>query len=246
MSFVQLVDVVAELLSSLSATYLRNRLISALKRSSEPGIQSIACLITQNIIFENPTIYSLARKVIAFIACADGASESVRDSHIHAVEAMIEKYSADFLKLECDSIKRPTKRARLNGGRVVLLTGSTGTLGSYILADLLGRPEVSTVYLLNRFSAAPGTYSSMRQLKAFEERGLNTRLLTSSRKVCYLEGDMSQDRLGLTSHTYERVCSLSSGQLIADKTSKAQVFSNHDHPQCMARRLQFSTFLFRA
>lgn len=203
------VDLFAQGFDSLSATYLRNRLISALKRSPEPGIQSIACLITQNIIFENPTIYSLARKVVAFIACADGASESVRDSHIHAVEAMIEKYSADFLKLECDSIKRPTKRARLNGGRVVLLTGSTGTLGSYILADLLGRPEVSTVYLLNRFSAAPGTYSSMRQLKAFEERGLNTRLLTSSRKVCYLEGDMSQDRLGLTAHTYERLkCSV--------------------------------------
>lgn len=192
---------------SLSATYLRNRLISALKRSSEPGIQSITPLITQNIIFENPTIHSLARKVIAFIACADGASESVRDSHIHAIEAMIQKYSAGFLGVE---MKRSVKRARLNGngngGRVVLLTGSTGTLGSYILADLLGRPEISTIYVLNRFSAAPGTWSSMRQLKAFEERGLNTRLLTTSRKICYLEGDMSQDRLGLMESTYERVC----------------------------------------
>ncbi|KAG1767497.1 putative aminoadipate reductase [Suillus placidus] len=162
------VDLFAQGFDSLSATYLRNRLISALRRSSEPGIQSISCLITQNIIFENPTIHSLARKVAALITCADGTSE-------------------------------------LDGGRVVLLTGSTGALGSYILADLLGRPEVSTVYVLNRFSAAPGTYSSLRQLKAFEERGLNTRLLTLSRKIFYLEGDVSQDRMGLASTTYERL-----------------------------------------
>lgn len=206
-------DVVTELLPSLSATYLRNRLISALKKSSEPGIQRISSLITQNIIFENPTIQSLARKVAALVACADGTSESLRDSHIHAIGAMIEKYSAEFVKLDSGSVERPVKRARLDGRHVVLLTGSTGTLGSYMLADLLGRPEVSTVYVLNRFSAAPGTYSSMRQLQAFEERGLNTRLLTSSRKIHYLEGDISHDRLGLTAPTYERVCSLSSAQL---------------------------------
>ncbi|KAG2362415.1 putative aminoadipate reductase [Suillus spraguei] len=199
------VDLFAQGFDSLSATYLRNRLISALKRSSEPEIQSISCFITQNIIFENPTIHSLAQKVVALIACADGTSESVRDSHIHAIGAMIEKYSTEFLKIDSDSMERPAKRARLDGGRVVLLTGSTGTLGSYILADLLGRPEVSTVYVLNRFSAAPGTYSSMRQLKAFEERGLNTRLLTSSRKIFYLESDISQDRLGLPAPTYERL-----------------------------------------
>lgn len=199
------VDLFAQGFDSLSATYLRNRLISALRRSSEIGIQNISSLITQNIIFENPTIHSLARKVAALIACAEGTSESVQDSHIHAIGAMIEKYSAEFLKFDHDSMERPGKRARLDGGRVVLLTGSTGTLGSYILADLLGRPEVSTVYVLNRFSAAPGTYSSMRQLNAFEERGLDTQLLTSSRKILYLEGDISQDRLGLTPPTYARL-----------------------------------------
>ncbi|KAG1866982.1 putative aminoadipate reductase [Suillus tomentosus] len=203
------VDLFAQGFDSLSATYLRNRLISALKKSSEPGIQRISSLITQNIIFENPTIQSLARKVAALVACADGTSESMRDSHIHAIGAMIEKYSAEFVKLGSGSVERPAKRARLDGRHVVLLTGSTGTLGSYMLADILGRPEISTVYVLNRFSAAPGTYSSMRQLQAFEERGLNTRLLTSSRKIHYLEGDISHDRLGLTAPTYERLrCSV--------------------------------------
>ncbi|KAG1738262.1 putative aminoadipate reductase [Suillus lakei] len=199
------VDLFAQGFDSLSATYLRNRLISALRRSSEPGMQSISSLITQNIIFENPTINSLAWKVAALMKCVDGLSESVHGSHIQAINAMIEKYSAQFLRLDSGSMERPAKRARLDGGRVVLLTGSTGTLGSYMLADLLGRPEVSTVYVLNRFSAAPGTYSSLRQLKAFEERGLNTRLLTSSRKILYLEGDISQDKLGLAAPTYERL-----------------------------------------
>lgn len=207
--FHKLMEAVTEmnkLFHSLSATYLRNRLISALRRSSEPGMQEISSLITQNIIFENPTMRSLARKVAAFIKGADGTSgTSGRNAHIKAIGAMIQKYSADF---QSSLLEGPSKHPRIDGGRVVLLTGSTGTLGSYMLADLLGRPEISTIYVLNRFSTASGTYSSRRQHNAFEERGLSTRLLFSAKKVFYLEGDISQDGLGLATCTYERVCSL--------------------------------------
>lgn len=172
-------------------------------------MQKVSSLITQNIIFENPIIRSLAQEVAAFIKSADGtAVASVRDAHIAAISAMIQKYSAEFQKLESDSLERVSKKARIDDGHVVLLTGSTGTLGSYILADLLGRSEVSKIYVLNRFSTAPGTYSSQRQFNAFEERGLNTRLLRASKKIFYLEGDISQDRLGLAAFTYERVCAL--------------------------------------
>jgi hypothetical protein len=66
---------------------------------------------------------------------------------------MIQKYLADFVKLDSGSVERPAKKARLDDGCVVLLT-STGTLGSYMLADLLGRPEVSRVYVLNRFAGS--------------------------------------------------------------------------------------------
>ncbi|KAG1845073.1 hypothetical protein C8R48DRAFT_772657 [Suillus tomentosus] len=48
------VDLFAQGFDSLSATYLGNRLISALKKSSKPGIQRISSLITQSVIFENP------------------------------------------------------------------------------------------------------------------------------------------------------------------------------------------------
>lgn len=171
-------------------------------------MQRASSLITASIIFEYPTVRSLARQVAAFIKSANESDiTSVRDTHIEAIRAMVQKYSAEFQTLESDCLERPSNQARIDRGRVVLLTGSTGTLGSYLLADLLERPGVSTVYVLNQFSTAPETYSSRRQLQAFEERGLNTQLL-QSRKIFYLEGDISQDRLGLAARTYERVCAL--------------------------------------
>lgn len=82
---------------------------------------------------------------------------------------------------------------------VVLLTGSTGGLGSYLLASLLSHEDVVAVYAFNRPSSK--SMIQHRQRAAFEDRGLDTAHLDSA-KLIYIEGDMTRPNLSLDDQTY--------------------------------------------
>ena len=84
-----------------------------------------------------------------------------------------------------------------SGGAVVLLTGSTGNIGSHILASLLADPRISRVYAFNR-----GQESAHRQAVAFRARGLPADLLFSDKYVP-LVGDLNEERFGLSHDVYD-------------------------------------------
>jgi len=71
---------------------------------------------------------------------------------------------------------------------VVLVTGTTGRLGSQLLAALATRPDVKTVYALNR---APASDIEERQRKAFESWGLDPEILHSG-KIILLTADLAK------------------------------------------------------
>lgn len=84
--------------------------------------------------------------------------------------------------------------AKSGSGHVVLLTGSTGTLGTYILQQLLNDPRVTRVYALNRPSAGKDMWS--RQSESLLDRGVNLTVLDSA-KLELIEGDTTKADLGL-------------------------------------------------
>jgi thioester reductase-like protein len=87
---------------------------------------------------------------------------------------------------------------------VVLLTGSTGGLGSHILEILLGLASVERVYAFNRHGRMP---VSRRQTAAFVDRALDVKLLLSE-KLMYLEGDTTKSDLGLPPGVWKTVSNL--------------------------------------
>ncbi|KIJ62359.1 hypothetical protein HYDPIDRAFT_114895 [Hydnomerulius pinastri MD-312] len=196
-------DLFAQGFDSLSVTYLRNQLLGALRKSSDPNIKKAASRIPPNIIFENPTIQLLSSRVAALVN-ENGTGEAVdaRDQHRRAINAMIEKYSTG-LNGPSDGL---LDDGRVNSGpiepTVVLLTGSTGGLGSFLLAQLLESPAVERVYALNR----PSSTSSIdqRQKSAFLDRALPDDLLIS-KKLIHIQADASQDKCGLPPALYEEV-----------------------------------------
>lgn len=118
-------------------------------------------------------------------------------SHVREMHSLLEELSATIphRSLPADT---PTKRQ----SQVVLVTGTTGSLGSHILAELLSTSGYDKVIALVR----PGRQGSTmdRQVAAFIERGLNAALLESPKLMliaCPLEGD----HLGLESAVYEEV-----------------------------------------
>ena len=142
--------------------------------------------IPANIVFENPTINLLSARVSALIN--HGGNLQTLD-HVKqrkaAIDTMIHKYSTDLLGnpngiVASGVIGDETRSA----GAVVLLTGTTGGLGSFLLVQLLENPMVGGVYALNRPSISASI--AERQRSVFADRALPVNLL-NSRKLIYIE-----------------------------------------------------------
>lgn len=89
-----------------------------------------------------------------------------------------------------------------HSGHVVLLTGSTGHLGSHLLHSLLGDSRVARIYALNRSSASGSALE--RQVTAFTKQGFSLALL-SSPKLLMVEADISEHNCGLVNEMYDQV-----------------------------------------
>ncbi|KIJ66073.1 hypothetical protein HYDPIDRAFT_27271 [Hydnomerulius pinastri MD-312] len=186
----------------LSATYLRNRIISAFRNSTSGETKSAAARISQNIIFENPTIDALATKVAALASQHEAPSAGdQRAQSVAIIEAMIDKYVTGLPgKYEgavvTDALRKPTARS------VVLMTGTTGGLGSYMLAKLIEHTAVVRTYAVNRHSQTSTTEE--RQRKSFADKELPVELL-KSKKLEFVEADISQKNCGLNPEIHEEL-----------------------------------------
>jgi hypothetical protein len=166
-------------MSSLSSTFLRLRILAALKQTHHPSLDKI----NETTIYSYPTVDALAALI------SGGAHASV------TMDELIQKYSA--------ALDQPIRfSAPLSERQVVLLTGSTGNLGAELLLRLLLDPSVEKVFALNRPNAFMG--SRQRHEERFMDRGFKTSIL-SNPKLEYLEGDTSKPLLGLSQDVYDMV-----------------------------------------
>ncbi|KAG2047412.1 putative aminoadipate reductase [Suillus hirtellus] len=192
-------DLFTQGFDSLSATFLKNRIIGSLRSSSDRDLQASASRIDQNVVFSSPSIRQLAKKVINAVLQRNGTDTVDVKADI---ENMIERYSVGL----GNSVTKPNTTP-VNGcsqsDHVVALTGSTGGLGSYLLADLLQREDVSVVYAFNRPSK--GASIQQRQKDSFKDRSLDSTMLQSD-KLVYVETDTSDDHLGLDKELYQKIC----------------------------------------
>lgn len=179
--------------TSLYATFLRNRIIGALR--TDPETKNAAQHVSQNFVFEHPTLHDLA--IAISILVGQDIHEGARSKE-ESIKVMVEEYSAN--------LSRPVYLSTATNGHrgdavAVLLTGSTGAVGSHILALLLADPDIGKVYTLNR----PASVSYDRQQVAFIERGLDPWLL-EDQKLVQLIGDLNDDYFGLKLAKFDEVC----------------------------------------
>ena len=134
---------------------------------------------TPQLIYGHLTVGSLSA-MLSFSALE--SSHPTVPQH-HRIEALINKYTMGLSSqiIVKQKMCTPSKH-------VVLLTGSTGSLGSYLLNDLLCDDTVTTVYCLKRSAGA-----SVGQVEIFRQKGLNTEALS---RVKFLPCSLSDKRLG--------------------------------------------------
>ncbi|KAF3033927.1 hypothetical protein E8E11_002458 [Didymella keratinophila] len=83
-------------------------------------------------------------------------------------------------------------------GTSILMTGTTGAIGSYVLDILLSSGDVTHVYCLNRTADA-----QQRQANSNRSRGLATDFLPD--KVTFLNGDLTKPDFGLLVEDYTKL-----------------------------------------
>lgn len=181
---------------SLTATVLRNRIIATLRSSGEESLKAAALKVSPNIVYEQPTLNQLASAIA--ILTADAPSSSITSS-----SASTEDLVRDLMRKHASDVPLADVRERVTTpmGIVVLMTGSTGNIGSHVLAALLADSRVERVYVLNRGS--PGVDDN-RLVDLFARRGLPTDVLTSSRLVS-LFGDVKSDKFALDDVVFSEV-----------------------------------------
>ena len=156
-------------------------------------------------MFSYPTIKSLAEAVCALV---DPSYEGPTTVDLgQQIQDMIDKYGADI------PVAKHPRSSGIKFGAVVLLTGTTGNIGSHILASLLADGRVAKVYAMNRGTSIEQVIE--RQRAAFEDRGLPVNLLDNGRFVP-ATGSLGQERFGLSRGEFDEVRSPNGTRCIDD------------------------------
>lgn len=168
-------------LDSLQATVISKETNEYLASLGQPRAME------PRFVYSHPSIDSLVTLVTALALGQEPSQKSSPDSDEEKMQKLYELLASDL----------PVSGRRTVSDQdtwVVLLTGSTGSLGSYVLDQLLADSRVTHIYCLNR-----GPNSLQRQQRSQSAKGLQR--LTD--KVTCLDADLLKDSFGLPDETYQ-------------------------------------------
>lgn len=143
-------------------------------------------------IYSNPTVIQLQAAIIS-------GNSVAKDGDFQLMQPLLETYGEiirQIRKPQCPraGFKDPDKQM------TAVLTGSTGTIGTFLLHALLARPEIKHVVCLNR-SQDGGRSAQLSRLAATGiELGDK-----DYQRVTFLQADLSQPLLGLDDVTYSEL-----------------------------------------
>ncbi|PLB54578.1 L-aminoadipate-semialdehyde dehydrogenase [Aspergillus steynii IBT 23096] len=151
-------------------------------------------------IYTHPTIDQLADHILAQLSPAPSYSNRlVENSHIHAEESPQLAQMHQLFGKYSDGLPRSSQHVPLppSNNMVVILTGSTGSLGSYLLDELQKDKNITRIICLNRSADA-----AQKHAKLGLQRGLNT---IEPSRVEFLQADLSKYQFGLQDATYREL-----------------------------------------
>lgn len=119
------------------------------------------------------------------------SDKTADDSKVREMESLLDKF-VQSLPAEMKHQQSPVSQ-----GTTVLLTGSTGSLGSYILNELNDNPNVKHIICLDRSPSA-----AEKHKETGPERGLTS---LNPERVEFLKADLAEPQLGVGGEMYKRL-----------------------------------------
>ncbi|KAJ3578647.1 hypothetical protein NPX13_g1919 [Xylaria arbuscula] len=179
-------------LDSLGISIVLSRLKAALRQH---GVDDQKLQLIKNpLIYKGPTLDQMADAISRIISSTGAAEGPNTPADQKELDQLLQTYEQ---KLETViSSDQTTSTTTTRNEHTIILTGSTGSVGSYILASLLTREDVKKVFCLNRGSDAP-----KKQVASFRARGLSG-LDADEGRVIYLRVATHEPKLGLSDEQY--------------------------------------------
>ncbi|CDH50373.1 l-aminoadipate-semialdehyde dehydrogenase [Lichtheimia corymbifera JMRC:FSU:9682] len=169
-------------LNSLLAIQLRNAIVAKFGP------------ISNTFLYEHPSIQAIATA----LKSPNAVNSNNEEQRYQETQALLESY-IERAKVDFSPCITNTKTG--DEQHVVLLTGSTGALGAFILRDLIRSPKVSKIYCPVRVTTTNGMD---RIIASFNARRLDVSLLDSG-KVEALPMDLNAEYLGWSKELYDRL-----------------------------------------
>ncbi|KAK7050038.1 hypothetical protein VNI00_005470 [Paramarasmius palmivorus] len=182
---------------SVQATQIRMALFQTLRRAMKVSTRQIP----HNFVYFNPTIKRLGTYIAQIVHYGHSSvALAMLSGKISEMEKLALQYGREWPAHRHDPSQVEDE---ILEGDIVLLTGSTGSLGTYVLEALIKDPTVSRIYALNRQDVRGARTLFVRQSARFKDRGME--FVLNSDKLVLLEGDAAVENLGLERGVYEKL-----------------------------------------
>ncbi|KMP05027.1 ochratoxin A non-ribosomal peptide synthetase [Coccidioides immitis RMSCC 2394] len=153
-------------------------------------------LIGQNVVFEHPSIGALA-KYLSSTGSNNNFNEKERRQDAENMKRLVETYSSFASHV---SVETPAERTL--DGRVIIVTGATGSLGAHVVSQLIKRADIIRVHCLVRASSIDQAHS--RVVSSLQQRKLCDSISPFElRKISAQGSSFSEENLGLNEQTYQ-------------------------------------------
>lgn len=154
------------------------------------GVKVDHTALAPRVIYSNPNFKALAAYINSLVESGGVQNTDEAEQAVQTMKAQLEKYTKDL------PIANTTKPPPSDDSQTVIVTGTTGALGSYLLNFLIADDKVKKVICLNR---SKDGFS--KQTEVFHSRGLNV----DFRKCEFLQADLSYPDFGVGNEKYNEL-----------------------------------------
>jgi hypothetical protein len=159
---------------SLKATFIRQAILRVLNRSLVGGNRKVD--VPQLLVYDFPTVRRLTAWVESTLSGSTRSEPSPTiEGRIIAIQAMVDKYRLP------PSVEPARSVERQSAPKTLLITGTTGALGSHLLSQTAQDPTIQRIYALGR--ARSLAHLGEKHKMALESRGLSSELLNDPKVV---------------------------------------------------------------
>ncbi|KAF4632064.1 hypothetical protein G7Y89_g6066 [Cudoniella acicularis] len=197
----ELDDVFQNGMDSLRVSVVVSRLKAALKYC---GIDVDPAQVNPRLVYSSPDISKLTTTILHLAGDQNGITNTKKpasNSRVQHMEAILDKFQKYLPEVGIQKVGTRVKDDHIHTkGWSVILTGTTGSLGSHLLATFEAMPDsiVSRIYCFNRSKDGRA-----KQEKASSARGLNTKW--SSERIQFFQTDFLHETFGLPPKVFAKL-----------------------------------------